>query len=242
MRSLAFDVELGGQGGRRSHQLLLRPRVAHELHEAVDGRGSAWSKLPMPFCARTACAAPCSPPPQATRDDRLGDRRWRPCAGPPPPMTTPATSVAGGQRRGTVHHQHRVALRRRQQPSRALAYLAASASPMMSIGLPRDHVGRQERIERALVVGDTGPACRRDRRAVGGEHAGAATVGQDREPLAAELGRRATGFRQRRKAPRALRRARGRRAGRRRCRQRPCRRARRCATARPWRRWRSDRP
>ena len=58
---------------------------------------------------------------------------------------------------------------------------------MMSTGLPCDQVGGSTRIERATcAVGETGQRAAEIAEAVGREDAGAAAVGEDREPLAGE--------------------------------------------------------
>ena len=114
-----IDAELRRQRRRRAHQLLLRPRVAHQMHEAVDGlgrRGEAADALLREQLARLPARLLAEP----RRDDRLGqgrgglvlvhDRR------------DPLRDLgAGGQRRRAVHDQDRVGLVARQQHLQRLA-------------------------------------------------------------------------------------------------------------------------
>ena len=101
---LACRAQVLGQRRRRAHQLFLRARIAHELHEAVDRLGGRREAARCPWrqtAARLAARLVAEP----VRNHGLRPARRRLVRSLSAVTTSCGNRRAGGERRRAVHHQ-----------------------------------------------------------------------------------------------------------------------------------------
>ena len=138
LAALAVEAQVRGQRRRRTHQLFLRARVAHELHEPVDRLGRRGEARRCRW-RRNACGASRL----ASSPSQHGNDGLRACAPPCAPCALPMTALprqrARGERGRAIHDQDGVGARRR----------ASSASQ----GAPRSarRIGIADDVDRIAV-------------------------------------------------------------------------------------------
>ncbi len=114
--------------------------------------------------------------------------------------------------------------------------VASSASPAMSTGLARDQIGGSAASSFFMVAGEMSASSPpKSDQTIDRQHADAAAIGQDRQPLAGNARQMRRAFRRRRTTRRDRARAAVRRGGTRRHRPRPIRQARRYGSSPLWR-------